>query len=82
MFLEAKWKEYFDFPWTEAYSLIKDMPVSNDFKLEWKGIDKERLMKILIDKHDFSEERVNSALEKLEKEKEEKKQKGLTDFFG
>ena len=82
MFLEAKWKEHFDFPWTEAYYLINNMPVSNDFKLEWKGIDKERLMKILIDKHDFSEERVNSALEKLEKEKEEKKQKGLTDFFG
>lgn len=77
LFSEAKWKEHFDFPWTEAYYLIKNMPVSDDFKLEWKSIDRERLMKILIDKHDFSEERVNSAIGKLEKEKDAKKQTGL-----
>ncbi len=81
LFLDVKWEEHFDFPWTEAYYLIKNMPVSDDFKLEWKGIDRERLMKILIDKHDFSEERVESSLKNLLKAKEEKKQKGLGEFF-
>jgi flap endonuclease-1 len=79
MFKEVKWD--FEFPWTEVYYLIKKMPVSKDYKLEWKDIDKEKLVKLLVDKHDFSEERVNNTIHKLMEEKEAKQQKGLGDFF-
>ena len=35
---------------------------------------------VLVEKHDFSEERVNKQLEKLNEIKEKKKQKGLGDW--
>ena len=37
-------------------------------------------MKILVDNHDFSEERVNNTIKKLVEEKESKQQKSLADF--
>lgn len=81
LFKEAKWNENFKFPWTDVLYLIKKMPVTDKYKLEWKDVDKDKILKILVDKHDFSEERVNNTLKKLIEEKEKKKQKGLTDFF-
>jgi len=81
LFKEVKWEDFFKFPWTEVYYLIKKMPVDEKYKLKWEDIDKEKLVKLLVDKHDFSEERVNNSIKKLMEEKEAKKQKGLQDFF-
>ncbi len=81
LFKEAKWEETFEFPWTDVFYLIKKMPVTNKYKLEWKDVNKDKVLKILVDKHDFSEERVNNTLKKLVKEKENKQQKGLSDFL-
>lgn len=81
LFKETKWDDYFKFPWTDVFYLIKKMPVTDKYKLEWKGVDKDKILKILVDEHDFSEERVNNTLKKLLKETEKKKQKGLTDFL-
>ena len=81
LFKEVKWDENFKFPWTEVFYLIKKIPITNDYKLEWKEIDKNKILKILVDQHDFSEERVSNTLHKLTEETEKKKQKGLTDFF-
>ncbi len=81
LFEHVKWNEYFDYPWTEVYYLIKKMPVSDDYVLEWKELDEENIKKILIEDHDFSEERVNSALSKIMKQEEASKQKGLGDFI-
>jgi len=81
LFKEAKWDDCFKFSWTDVFYLIKKMPVTNKYKLQWKNINKDKILKILVDKHDFSEERVNNTLNKLLKETEKKKQKGLKDFF-
>jgi len=80
LFKEVKWEDYFDFPWTDVFYLIKKIPVTDKYDLRWKGIDKEEVLKILVDKHDFSEERVNNTLKRLLKETEKKQQKGLGDF--
>ena len=80
MFNEVKWDSYFNHPWEEVYDTIKKMPVTNDYKLEWKSADTKSLADFLIKEHDFSEQRVKSALEKLEKEGKEKQQKSLGDF--
>lgn len=79
LFKEAKWN--FEFPWTEVFYLIKKMPVTEDYELKWEPVDKDKVFKILVDKHDFSEERVESTLAKLLKENKKKQQKGLGDFF-
>jgi len=67
LFNETKWKDYFNFSWEEVYHLIKHMPTTDDYKLEWGNIDVEKLNKLLVDKHDFSEQRVDNTLEKLKK---------------
>lgn len=77
MFKKLEWGKYFDFPWKEVYDLIKNMPVTDDYELKWKDINKEKIVKHLVDKHDFSIERVESTLEKLNKFGEQKKQTGL-----
>lgn len=81
LFEEVKWKEYFDFKWTDVFYLIKKIPVSDDYSLKWKDVDVAKIKEILVEKHEFSEERVESSLGKLIKEKEEKAQKGLGEFF-
>ncbi|MAG91536.1 flap endonuclease-1 [Candidatus Woesearchaeota archaeon] len=81
MFKEAKWSENFDFSWNEVFDLIKSIDVDKDYGLEWSPVDEEKIMKLLVDKHDFSEERVKSQVEALVKENKKKNQKGLSDFF-
>ncbi len=77
MFDKLEWSKYFDFSWKEVYELIKNMPVTDEYELKWKDINKERIIKLLVDKHDFGLERVESTLEKLKKFGEQKKQTGL-----
>jgi len=81
LFNEAKWKEFFDFDWEEVYYLIKKMPTTDDYELKWKDINIDGVRELLVKEHDFSEERVSKTLEKLSKKGENKKQKGLGEFF-
>lgn len=81
LFKQAKWDEYFNYPWTEVFYLFKKMPVTDDFNLNWNEIDRDKIYEILVEKHDFSEDRINSSLDKLEAEKQANTQKGLGEFF-
>jgi flap endonuclease-1 len=80
LFKEAKWDEFFDFSWKEVFDLIKDMKVNDNYNLKWKPVDKDKLIKVLVEEHDFSKERVENALAKLG-ESTAKSQKGLGEFF-
>jgi flap endonuclease-1 len=80
LFKEVKWDDYFDFSWEEIYYLIKKMPITEDYSLEWKDIDYDNLHELLINKHDFSEQRVKNTLEKLKKQTTGKQQRSLGDF--
>jgi len=64
-----------DFDWQEVFSLFKK-PDVRETEIKFPKINKEKIKKILLE-HDFSEERINSALEKLEDAKEKNKQKTL-----
>ena len=68
-----------DFDWKKIYAVFKSMPVMKNYQLKWSEPDTEKIKSILVDKHDFSEERVDKMLEKLTKK--EKYQKGLSSFF-
>lgn len=81
MFTDLKWSEFFDFPWTEVYYTIKNIPVSDEYDLTWKNIDIEKLHTVLHQRHDFSEERINSTIEKLEKNNKAKEQHSLNKWF-
>jgi len=74
-----KMPEEFHFDWKEIFELFhKPNVVDAEFKFE--KVNEEKIKEILIERHDFSEQRVEKQLEKLRKFKEESKQKGLGDW--
>lgn len=77
LFSEAKWKDFFEFSWQEVYELIKKMPVTKNFKLEWNKPNKQEIIKLLVDEHDFSMQRVEKTMDELLK----KEQQDLKKFF-
>jgi hypothetical protein len=54
--------------------------VAENYKLKREPVDREKVIDILVNQHDFSKERVENSLAKLE-ESTNKRQKGLGDFF-
>ncbi len=64
-----------EFDWQEVFELFKK-PDVRDAEIKFPKINEEKIRKILSG-HDFSEERINSALEKLNEAKEKGKQKTL-----
>ncbi len=51
--------------WKEIFELFHNMGVEKNYCLEWNAPDKDKLLKILVDKHEFSEDRVMSTLNKI-----------------
>lgn len=74
-------KHYPDLSWKKVFDTIKHIPVTDDYPLEWKKIDEQKLLKLLVEEHDFGEERVRAKLEKLKEIQKEMAQKGLNNFF-
>ncbi len=82
IFEKVEWqKQYPDLSWQEVFDTIKHIPVTNDYKLEWKKIDDQKLLTLLVEGHNFGEERVRTKLEKLKEVQKEMAQKGLKNFF-
>lgn len=81
LFEEVKWDDYFDYSWQEVFYAIKKIRITDDYEIKFGKIDEDKVKKILVDKHDFSEERVSTSIKKLIKEQGDRKQKGLGDFF-
>lgn len=77
LFKEVKWEEEIETPWTDIYYLIKKMPVEKEYTIKFKTIDQERIKELLIEKHDFSKERVEKTIQELTKKEKDKTQKGL-----
>ncbi|MBU2637642.1 MAG: flap endonuclease-1 [Nanoarchaeota archaeon] len=73
-------KEVDGFDLNEIMDVFRGMKTDKDYDISFNPVDEEAIKKILIDKHQFSVERVESGLEQLRKQKEEKKQKTLFSF--
>ncbi|OIO41445.1 flap endonuclease-1 [Candidatus Pacearchaeota archaeon CG_4_9_14_3_um_filter_31_7] len=70
-----------DFEWQEIFEEFNRPNIKKDYKIEFKDVDKEKVKKLLCKKHEFSENRIDSAFEKLEKQKEKLSQQDLKKFF-
>ena len=79
LFKQAKWNEHFDYDWKEVFSIFKSMKIAEEIKLEWRQPDKDEIIRILVENHDFSQVRIEEALKNLTAA--DKAQKGLSDFF-
>lgn len=67
------------FNWQEIFELFHKPNVINA-NFDFEKVDEEKIKKILVEEHDFSEERVNKQLDKFRDLAEKKKQKGLGDW--
>jgi len=70
-----------NFDWREIFELFKKPNVNKNVKIKFPKLNEAKIRKILVDEHDFSEERVENQLAKLQDDSEKRKQKGLKDFF-
>jgi len=67
------------FDWQEIFELFHKPNVSNQ-EITFPKINEEKIKEILVNRHDFSLERVEKQLEKLRKIEDKKKQKGLGEW--
>jgi len=70
----------FVFDWQEIFKQFQDYKTSQVEDIKFQKPNKEKIKQILT-RHDFSETRISSALQKLQDIEDSKKQKGLSDFF-
>jgi len=71
-------------PFLEAKQIFLNPEVTDNYKLEWRQPDPKKIVEILVYEHDFNEERVKRAIERLMKAWREKlrtKQVTLDMFF-
>ncbi|NCN51936.1 flap endonuclease-1 [archaeon] len=68
------------FDWKVIFSLFR-APKTKDFEIEFPIADSEKVKEILVERHGFSEERINNQMEKLNKLKVSKDQKSLNKWF-
>ncbi len=81
LFKEVKWDDNFDFEWKAAFDTIKHMPTTDDYVLKWKPLNREKVIELLVNEHEFSLERVERTLDELQEMDKKGKQRGLGDFF-
>ncbi|MBI2044541.1 flap endonuclease-1 [Candidatus Pacearchaeota archaeon] len=68
------------FDWRDIFQLFKKPDVKN-FEIKFPKINEEKIKEILVERHDFSEERIDKQLERLREIKEKSKQKNLGEWF-
>jgi len=54
-----------NYDWKEIYNLFAKIPVTDKYKLKWSEPDRKEIKRILVKEHNFSEERVENALNKI-----------------
>ncbi len=68
-----------EFNWKQIYAIFKSMPIMKNYQLKWTEPNREKILDILVDKHEFSQERVEKMLNELIKKP--KQQTGLSSWM-
>jgi len=68
------------FDWKEIFRLFKDYKVK-DVELKFPNLNEAKIKEVLVQRHEFSLERVEKQLDKLKELDKKKKQKSLGDWF-
>ncbi len=76
---KVEWK--FNVDAEEIFEFFLDPPVTKKYKLEWKRPEREKLIKFMVDEHDFSSERVEKVIDNLEKRFVSGRQASLSSWF-
>ncbi|MFP3227344.1 MAG: flap endonuclease-1 [Caldisphaera sp.] len=68
----------------KIYNYFLNPPSNENYKIEWKEPDEEKILDMLVKQHDFNEDRVKKAIERLRKSYKESiksKQARLDNWF-
>jgi len=68
------------FEWREIFELFHKPNVSNSL-FTFEKINEKKIREILVERHDFSDDRVQKQLERLREVTERNKQKNLERWF-
>jgi len=82
LFKYVNWEKYYkDIDWRELVEFFLDPPTIKVEKVEWREPNEEKIIEILVKRHDFNEERVKKAIEELKKGFKKGSQKSILGFF-
>jgi len=70
-----------DFNWKQIYAIFKSMPVMKEYQLKWDRINEDKIKEILVERHEFTLDRIEKTIKNLKKDDKKKNQKGLGDFI-
>jgi hypothetical protein len=68
------------FDWKEIFGLFHKADVK-DFEIEFPKVDEEKIKEILVERHEFSSERIEKQIERLRDVKSKQSQKSLGKWF-
>jgi len=71
-----------DIPVDEIRKIFLNPEVTDDYKIDWKAPNPEKIKEILVERHDFSTSRVEKGIERLQTAYEKTKQASLESWFG
>jgi len=66
----------------EIRSIFLEPTVTDEYTLQWKDLDRDRIFELLCEEHDFSYHRVERELDKYDASRTQRSQKTLESFFG
>jgi len=72
---EVEWT--FDIDAHKIYEFFLKPPISKKYEIEWKEPDKEKIMELMVEEHDFSKDRIEGFANKLVEIKKEGTQSNL-----
>ena len=63
------------------YEFFLKPPIFEKYSIEWREPDRDKIMELMVEKHDFSMERIEKAVDKLMEIKKEGTQVSLGEWF-
>ncbi|MHA1379881.1 MAG: flap endonuclease-1 [Candidatus Helarchaeota archaeon] len=70
-----------DFPYQEIREIFLNPDVTDDYNIKFKKYNESEIVGLLVDEHNFNIDRVKTALKRLKKARDKKKQKSLDKWF-
>ncbi|MDK2849920.1 MAG: flap endonuclease [Candidatus Woesearchaeota archaeon] len=81
LFLDLKWDELYDFSWKSVFEIFKNPEVKEDVNFEFKPLNREKIIKLLVQEFEFSEDRVNKKIDEILQSFHKNKQSSLSRWF-
>ena len=81
LFSSVKWDGHFGYPWQDVFDLIKHTRTTEEYSLTWGRVDGDAVSRMLVEGHEFSQERVDAQINPLLQSQKGRAQRGLGEFF-